>query len=56
MMLESVHYNCVCDESTSLYCANPGCRAEIEPNGNLLVTPEGTVYCSESCGQLVEAP
>jgi hypothetical protein len=53
MTSERVHYNCVCDEAVSMRCTNDGCRREIEPGATLVVTPDGSVYCSEDCAPLV---
>jgi hypothetical protein len=47
--VETVHYNCVCDESVSLRCSNGGCSREVAPDDTLVVTPSGSVFCSESC-------
>lgn len=46
---ESVYYNCVCDEAVPLYCGNRGCSNQIVPDSTMVVTPEGSVYCSEAC-------
>lgn len=54
MTTERVHYNCVCDEGVSLRCSNRGCNNEIEPEGTVVITPDGSVYCSESCAPVVE--
>jgi hypothetical protein len=56
MTIERVHYNCVCDEGISLRCANEGCGRDIEPEGLLVITPDGTVYCSEGCARPVAVP
>jgi hypothetical protein len=49
MTTERVHYNCICDEGVALRCSNPICGNEIQPEGLLVITPDGSVYCSESC-------
>jgi hypothetical protein len=56
MMRESVRYNCVCDEGVSLQCANHECRREILPEATLVITPDGTVYCSDLCALESGAP
>jgi hypothetical protein len=55
MSTERVHYSCVCDEDVSLRCSNRGCGNEISPEGTLVITPDGSVYCSESCVDVVAA-
>jgi hypothetical protein len=55
MSTARVHYNCVCDEGVSLRCSNRGCGSEINPEGTLVITPDGSVYCSEGCVQAVAA-
>ncbi|MFN2525316.1 MAG: hypothetical protein ABR505_03495 [Actinomycetota bacterium] len=47
--IHSVHYNCVCDEDVSLRCANDSCARQIDPGSNMMVAPDGSVLCSESC-------
>jgi hypothetical protein len=44
-----VHYNCVCDEEVSLRCSNTECGRDIQPDGAMVVTPDGTVFCSKEC-------
>lgn len=48
---QRVNYNCVCDEYVALQCSNEGCSNEIRPDASMVVTPEGAVFCSESCVQ-----
>ena len=48
-VMDTVYYNCVCDEVTPLSCSNRDCSNEIAPDSTMVVTPEGTVFCSESC-------
>jgi hypothetical protein len=55
MKLERVHYNCVCDEPVALRCSNTGCGRALPPDVTVVVTPDGTVYCSEGCA-LVAVP
>jgi hypothetical protein len=52
--VEQFHYNCVCDEMISLRCANSGCDGEIAPNETAVVTPDGTVFCSEQCAGVAQ--
>ncbi len=46
---QSVHYNCICDEDVALRCANDTCARPIDPGSNMMVAPDGSVLCSESC-------
>ncbi len=47
--VEEVQYNCVCDEYVSLRCANVGCRQEIAPDSTMIISSDGSVFCSERC-------
>lgn len=46
---QTVHYNCICDEEVPLRCANSGCSRRIDPGTDMMVAPDGSVLCSESC-------
>jgi hypothetical protein len=49
MQVERVHYNCVCDESVALLCSNTTCARELPPDDTLVVSADGSVFCSEAC-------
>jgi hypothetical protein len=51
MSTERVHYNVVCDDNVSLRCAN--CGNDLPPEQTIVITEDGTVYCSETCAEAI---
>jgi hypothetical protein len=51
MSTERIHYNVVCDDHISLRCAN--CGDELPPEQTIVITEDGTVYCSETCADAI---
>lgn len=53
MSTERIHYNVVCDDNITLRCANHGCSNELFPEQTIVITEDGTVYCSETCAEAI---
>lgn len=46
-----VNYNCVCDEGSPLVCSRAGCLNEIPAGANMVVSADGSVFCSPACAR-----